>query len=143
MLLSAGIIPVDSSNVDCPRFLLLRVYRYWDFPKGEVERGEKPRAAAVRECAEETGILKPQFDWGDDYFETEPYSKNKVARYYIARVLDPTVSLLRNPHTGIVEHHEYRWCEYEEARKLLGDRVVQALEWGYQRISKNRTTEFT
>jgi 8-oxo-dGTP pyrophosphatase MutT (NUDIX family) len=30
--------------------------RYWGFPKGIVERGEEPLAAALREIAEETGL---------------------------------------------------------------------------------------
>jgi 8-oxo-dGTP pyrophosphatase MutT (NUDIX family) len=30
--------------------------QYWGFPKGHVERGEAPEAAAMREISEETGI---------------------------------------------------------------------------------------
>jgi 8-oxo-dGTP pyrophosphatase MutT (NUDIX family) len=32
--------------------------RYWGFPKGHVEPGETPEAAAIREIAEETGIAR-------------------------------------------------------------------------------------
>lgn len=28
----------------------------WEFPGGKIEQGESPRAAAVRECREETGL---------------------------------------------------------------------------------------
>ncbi|MGH8313228.1 MAG: NUDIX domain-containing protein, partial [Gammaproteobacteria bacterium] len=35
-------------------FLLLRAWRYWDFPKGAVEPGETPLQAAIREVREET-----------------------------------------------------------------------------------------
>ncbi|NIR58308.1 MAG: NUDIX hydrolase, partial [Gammaproteobacteria bacterium] len=33
--LSAGVVVVRTDR-DGPRYLLLRAYRYWDFPKGEV-----------------------------------------------------------------------------------------------------------
>jgi bis(5'-nucleosidyl)-tetraphosphatase len=33
------------------RYLLLRVYRTWDFPKGRVESRETPLQAAVRPAA--------------------------------------------------------------------------------------------
>src|SRR6267143_398808 len=40
-----------------PRFLLIRdSYRNWGFPKGHLEPGEPPAAAARREVAEETGL---------------------------------------------------------------------------------------
>ncbi len=37
-------------------YCLIRVGARWGFPKGLIERGEKPDAAALREVAEETGI---------------------------------------------------------------------------------------
>lgn len=37
-------------------FLLLDYGRYWDYPKGHVEKGETDVEAATRELAEETGI---------------------------------------------------------------------------------------
>lgn len=43
--MSAGVIIVRRYD-DEWRYLLLRVYNYWDFPKGEVEPGEDPLAAA-------------------------------------------------------------------------------------------------
>ena len=38
------------------RYLLLRVFRTWDFPKGGVETGETPMQAAMREVEEETAL---------------------------------------------------------------------------------------
>ena len=82
-ILSAGVVVVRRVD-DEWRVLLLRVYNYWDFPKGIVEPGEYPLTTARREVREETGIEDLEFRWGEEFIETEPYAKNKVARYYLA-----------------------------------------------------------
>ena len=42
---------------DTPYILLIRdSYQHWGFPKGHLEAGETPDAAALREVAEETGL---------------------------------------------------------------------------------------
>ena len=77
MVLSVGIVPVRETEQG-PRFLLLRCYGYWDFPKGEVEPGEDPLAAALRELEEEAGISGPDLPWGPGYYETPRYGRGKV-----------------------------------------------------------------
>ncbi len=62
---------------DGARLLLLRAYKNWDFPKGQVETGEEVLAAAVRETREEAGIDDLEFAWGWDYVETEPYARDR------------------------------------------------------------------
>jgi 8-oxo-dGTP pyrophosphatase MutT (NUDIX family) len=54
--------------------LMLRAYRNWDFPKGLREDGETPLEAAQREVGEETGISDLNFDWGERFKDTGPYS---------------------------------------------------------------------
>ena len=61
--LSAGVVLVRRAE-DGWRFLLLRCYRNWDFPKGLVEAGEAPLDAARREVTEETLIEDLRFAWG-------------------------------------------------------------------------------
>ena len=54
-----------------PRFLLIRdPYRNWGLPKGHIEGGESPEEAALREVAEESGLVElavvtqlPTIDW--------------------------------------------------------------------------------
>ena len=95
-LSSAGVVVVRSTPTGW-LFLMLRAYRNWDFPKGGVEAGEMPLAAARREVREETAIGDLRFTWGEDYRETEPYGNNKVARYYIAETQTPGVDAAGEP----------------------------------------------
>lgn len=138
--LSAGVIVVRRTPQG-PRFLLLRSFRYWDFPKGQVETGETPIDAARRETREETGIGELSFDWGDGFFETEPYARGKVARYYLARADAPDVVLGVNPAIGRPEHHEYRWVSAPRANDLLNARLRQALQWALRQIGATGSTK--
>jgi len=116
------------------RYLLLRVFRSWDFPKGGLEAGEAPLQAAVREVEEETGLTALEFPWGEAYRETERYSAGKVARYYVAASPAGDVSLPINPELGRPEHHEFRWVSYPEARRLLPPRLQPILQWVHELI---------
>jgi len=58
---SAGALLYRGDRSD-PHFLLLDYGRYWDFPKGHVEKGEDDIDAARRELAEETRIEDVTFD---------------------------------------------------------------------------------
>jgi bis(5'-nucleosidyl)-tetraphosphatase len=133
-VLSAGIVPVHFG--DEPLFLLLRAYRYWDFPKGVVEEGENPFDGAIRELREETGITQVDFRWDHEFFETGPYSYGKIARYYLGHVPGREVKIEANPTTGQREHDEFRWVTYSEARQLLVPRVLSVLDWAMGRIEQ-------
>ncbi len=130
--LSAGVIPILKNQ---SLFLLLRAYRYWDFPKGIVEAGEDPLEAAKRELLEESGLANPKFKWGNEFVETERYSYGKIARYYLAEVASEKISITENPVSGRREHDEYRWVTYDEASKLLVPRVRRVLDWAQARIN--------
>lgn len=134
--LSAGIVIVRLTD-GVPHFLLLRAYRYWDFPKGEVEHDETPLDTAIREVEEETRLTDLRFGWGHGYTETEPYGRGKVARYYLAEAPTGEVELPVNPDLGRPEHHEYRWVAVQEARSLVNDRLNKILDWAVRRIAGN------
>ena len=132
--LSAGVI-VARREGGTWRYLLLRAFQYWDFPKGIVEAGEKPLEAACREVEEETGLTDLVFSWGHDFRETPPYGPGKVARYYVAETGQTEVVLPISQELGRAEHHEYRWMDYEEARGHLAPRVIPILDWAHALIS--------
>src|SRR6185295_5050717 len=102
------------------RMLLLRNRHRgeWGFPKGHLENGEEPYAAAVRELAEETGI--DDFELDPDFVEIRRYTlpagkragSVKEVTYYMAIVKNPSVRLSR-------EHGEYCWASESEARDKL------------------------
>jgi len=126
--LSAGVVLVRRAP-DGWRFLLLRCYRNWDFPKGLVEPGEAPLDAARREVTEETLIEDLRFAWGDAHMETGPYSRNKIARYYIAETSTEPVTLPVRPELGHPEHHEARWVDIDEALELASPRIEPVVRW--------------
>jgi bis(5'-nucleosidyl)-tetraphosphatase len=132
-ILSAGVVVVSRPDDDW-RVLLLRVYNYWDCPKGVVAPGEDPLAAARREVREETTLDELDFHWGDDFFETAPYSGNKVARYYLAGSEHLRVELPVNPELGRPEHHEFRWMRFDDAARLVVPRISDLLAWARTRV---------
>ena len=114
--------------------LLLRAYHHWDFPKGLREEGETPLDAAKREVSEETSIRDLDFEWGERYTETGPYSRSKTARYYLASTRTEAVEMGMSPETGQPEHHEWRWVSFDEAYDLASPRVRTVVQWARQVI---------
>ena len=126
--LSAGVVVVRRGASGW-LFLLLRAYRNWDFPKGMVEPGEAPLAAARREVREETLIEDLEFNWGEVFVETEPYGKRKVARYYVAATRTEKVSLPVSAELGRPEHDEWRWVDRVTVLSLVAARLQPIVRW--------------
>jgi len=125
---SAGVVVVRSTDGGW-RYLVLRAFRNWDFPKGVVEPDESPLEAALREAREETSLGSLELRWGEAFRETEPYASGKVARYYVALSTRADARLPVSPELGRPEHHEYRWASHAEARRLLPPRLLPILDW--------------
>lgn len=125
---SAGVVVIHTEGPTV-RYLLLRAYRNWDFPKGLVEPGEQPLDAALREVREETTLENLNFDWGTDFVDTGPYNKGKISRYYLARSSATQVSLPINPELGFPEHQEARWVSVDIALAMVSPRLLPVIRW--------------
>ncbi|MEM7500639.1 MAG: NUDIX domain-containing protein [Pseudomonadota bacterium] len=126
--LSCGAVVVRQTE-DGWLVLMLRAYRNWDFPKGMLESGETSLQAAIREIGEETGIDELDFAWGDSFLDTGPYSRGKVARYFIARTEQAAIVMGISPQTGRPEHHEARWLSFDAAYDISAPRVRLVVQW--------------
>ena len=102
-----------------PLFLLIRdSYKNWGFPKGHIEAGEQPEAAAIREVHEETGLadlaIRGQIDTIDWFFRFRGQLIHKVCHFYLMESVDAPTSPQRAE--GITA---CRWTRFEEAQSLI------------------------
>jgi 8-oxo-dGTP pyrophosphatase MutT (NUDIX family) len=114
---SAGAV-VFRLEGETPLYLLLKYPAgHWDFPKGNIERGEQEEATVIREIGEETGIrevrLIPGFREKIEYhYRREEGLVHKVVYFYLAQAYTDRVTLS-------YEHQDYVWLPYEEAFKRV------------------------
>ena len=102
-----------------PLYLLIRdSYQNWGFPKGHIEAGEQPHAAAQREVSEETGlgglVLRGAIDTIDWFFRFKGQLIHKSCQFFLMESLEATTSPQRNE--GITA---CRWIAFEEAEALI------------------------
>ncbi len=85
---AGGVVVRRDAETQVPLFLLIRdSYENWGFPKGHVEAGERPVAAARREVEEETGLrgieVRAPIDTIDWYFRFRGRLIHKVCDFYL------------------------------------------------------------
>jgi 8-oxo-dGTP pyrophosphatase MutT (NUDIX family) len=105
-----------------PRYLLIRdSYRNWGFPKGHLEPGEEPAAAAVREVTEETGLrallLRGLIDTIDWNFRFRGDAIHKVCHFFLMESRRTRTSPQRAE--GITA---CRWMSFDEAQRRISYR---------------------
>lgn len=132
--LSAGFVVVRRFGGEW-RYLLLRCYKLWDFPKGVVEGGETPLQAALREVAEETSLSGLELQWGEIFCDTEIYANAKLARYFLAYSPGGEVVLGINPELGRPEHHAFVWADFATAIERIPSRLTPILLWANTTIT--------
>ena len=99
-------------------FLLLDYGRYWDYPKGHVEKGEDDLAAAIRELQEETGIadarILPDFRHEITYFfrDRKKGLIRKTVVFFLAQTDSSDVTLSH-------EHVGFAFLPFDEALARL------------------------
>jgi 8-oxo-dGTP pyrophosphatase MutT (NUDIX family) len=102
-----------------PLFLLIRdSYKNWGFPKGHLENGERPEAAALREVHEETGLggleIRGAIETIDWYFRFRGRLIHKVCHFFLMETTSDQTSPQRAE--GITA---CRWAPFDEALQVI------------------------
>jgi 8-oxo-dGTP pyrophosphatase MutT (NUDIX family) len=124
-----------------PRYLLIRdSYRNWGFPKGHLEPGEEPAAAAVREVAEETGLrsllIRGLIDTIDWDFRFRGQAIHKVCHFFLMESRRARTSPQRAE--GITA---CRWMSFDEAQRRISYRNArEVLRRAHEMVGATRRT---
>ena len=113
---SAGAVIFRENNER--KYLLLHYEEgHWDFPKGNIEKGEGEKQTAIREIKEETGISKIRIVAGFKeklhyFYKRENQLISKWVVFYLAETEEKRITLS-------FEHIGYKWISYEKALAQL------------------------
>ncbi len=100
---------------------------FWDFPKGIIEKDERPEKAATREIKEETGIEDVEFikgfkEWIKYFYKLKGKTIFKIVTFYLAEAKTKKVKISW-------EHLGYKWLPYKKAiEQLTFENVKEVLE---------------
>lgn len=114
---SAGAVIFRKEEGELYYLLLHYQAGHWDFPKGNIEKGEKPEKTCQREIQEETGIKDIEFL--SDFKETSKYFYKlkgktifKTVVFYLVKTKSKDVKIS-------FEHIGYQWLPYKQALEEL------------------------
>ena len=118
----AGIIVVKRFTKGWKVLALETSDNIMDIPKGAIDPGEFPLEAALRETEEEAGITKLDFTWGVNHVA------NGAMTCYVAQTSEePTI--IANPHTGIIEHINASWVDWNYLEEHTYDFLKPCIQW--------------
>ena len=124
-----------------PIYLLLQYeVKHWDFPKGNIEKGEKDIETVKREIEEETGIKDIEIVPGfkekiQYYFKFKDDLINKTVIFYLAKTKTEKVKLS-------FEHIGFEWLPYDKAiEKLTFKNAKEILKKANEFLKIHRTLD--
>ncbi len=121
---SCGILVLRDGPI--PAFLVLRLYRVHDLPKGRCEAGEDEMTTALRELGEETAIAPNDITLVTDRRFTTVYEV-RSAEGPVRKTLVVFPALLkREVAIHLTEHHAHIWWPWAQRAELPG-RIVPAI----------------
>ena len=117
--ISAGIIVYRKTPQGLRFLLLYHGGRYWNFPKGHIEKEEKSLEAAIRETVEESGLKRNDLKIDNIFKAYEKFTffkdKQRVFKTVIFYLAETRNRDIRISH----EHEGFGWFSYKEAINLL------------------------
>lgn len=114
---SAGAIIFRKEGGKIFYFLLHYQSGHWDFPKGNIEKGEKLEDTVKREVKEETGIDDIKFVPG--FKETIKYFYRLKGKVIFKTVVFYLVETKTKEVKISWEHIGYKWLPYDQALKQI------------------------
>ena len=111
---SAGAVVFKGGNGAPRSYLLLQNAGRWDFPKGNMEKGESELQTVLREVKEETGLTELSIVDGfkrvvEYFYRRDGKNVHKKVTYMLARTGDERVKIS-------FEHQGFGWFTYEDAK---------------------------
>ncbi len=136
--ISAGaVLHTIDENFEVKYLILNYSYGHWDFPKGNMERGESEIETLKREVMEETGIEDIKLTEGFRQQISYKYRKksklvNKTVIYYLAETKSNNVVLS-------FEHVNFAWLDFADAlEKLSFDNSKRVLKNAKEFLSNSK-----
>jgi 8-oxo-dGTP pyrophosphatase MutT (NUDIX family) len=125
---SAGIIPFREDGKNRKYLLLLSrltISQLWEFPKGQIEKGEDPPTAALREFKEETGISDCKIISGYQkvlkyFYQRDGKLISKSVTYFLGRAGEGEVKLSR-------ESKDFLWASMNVAVKKIRHKNIRQM----------------
>ncbi len=139
-LYSAGIVLFSQENSKIEYLLLHYCDGHWDFPKGQIEKGETKQQAAHRELYEETSLqtdIKPGFERTISYilYDKEHRETHKTVYFFIGQLKGKKRVSLSH------EHKDFKWLSFDSAlEKLTYDNAKEILYKANHFIKKLKKT---
>lgn len=129
---SAGAVVFRETTSGRVYLLLEYPAGHWDFPKGNIEKGEAPEATMRREIGEETGLHAIRVL--DGFKHTIEYHYNRAGKrvhkqviFFLAEATDPNEEVRVS-----FEHRQFAWRSHADAMRMVtygnSRRLLQAAE---------------